>query len=373
MLFEWIIIGLSHFHRDNPIEGHDFLRFIDTVRIRDKLEHLRIASSIGVLGSLTTLRLYDIILSEHKLYGLEHIQSTIETIDLSYCDIIDYAVGEFLASCPKLKSLRINWVDFKSATTKTSLFQHTYPMLEYFEYTSPEELTQLVSFLELNPSIKCLRIEARDLREIPLQISTSTAQADCLYIDTYRWLTDANAVLHQLKTLHANGFYKKLRLSIAQSPNGFDSELIVRAMISFSPLEVLSTYEFITNGMSQLTQLKELYLWSLDCDVSLETMALNLVNLERLRIDGTVSQLMSFLRHSKCLKFVIFGDKNCFFYALNLYNLNEARRISGMKRKVRIGVYEDKYLATKWKEKNVNYDLVEISRKETMRKYFHYE
>lgn len=144
-------------------------------------------------------------------------------------------------------------------------------------------------------------------------------------------------------------------------------------MISFRPLEVLSTYEFITNGMSQLTQLKELYLWSLDCDVSLETMALNLGNLERLRIDGTVSQLMSFLRHSKRLKFVIFGDKNGFFYALNLYNLNEARRISGMKRKVRIGVYEDKYLATKWKEKNVNYDLVEISRKETMRKYFHYE
>lgn len=36
--------------------------------------------------------------------------------------------------------------------------------------------------------------------------------------------------------------------------------------------------------------------------------------------------------------------------------------MGGMQLKVRISVFENQYLATKWNEKNVEYDLVEISR-----------
>lgn len=63
----------------------------------------------------------------------------------------------------------------------------------------------------------------------------------------------------------------------------------------------------------------------------------------------------------------IFGKRHD--NALNLFNLNGVRRIEGM-RKVLIGVPENVYLLKKWKAKNVNYDLVEITRLETIRAHF---
>lgn len=50
--------------------------------------------------------------------------------------------------------------------------------------------------------------------------------------------------------------------------------------------------------------------------------------------------------------------------ALNVFNLNEVRQIGEMKRQIKI--------ATKLKAKNVNYDLIEISRTETIREQFDY-
>ena len=57
---------------------------------------------------------------------------------------------------------------------------------------------------------------------------------------------------------------------------------------------------------------------------------------------------------------------------LNLSHLNQTRKSSGSYRKVRVGVYEEQYLTTMWKMKNMKFDLIEITRTETIRKYFDY-
>lgn len=192
----------------HQVERDDFLRFIDTIKIKNELEHLRNPSRMNLLRSLTTLRLYHISLNEHKLHGFENIQTKIETVRLNACTIDDNSVGEFLASCSKLKCLRLSHVNFKSEMAKVSLFQRTYTMLNHFKLTNNErKAPELTSFLKRNPSIKHLQVAANALREILLE--NFTIQLDYLDIANLR-ADDVKNVLNRLKKLHANKFFKKI-------------------------------------------------------------------------------------------------------------------------------------------------------------------
>lgn len=143
-------------------------------------------------------------------------------------------------------------------------------------------------------------------------------------------------------------------------------------MKSFSSLEVLFSFSFPAN-VCRLTNLKELQLSAYKTDENdLKPIAMNLINLERLSIEGTIDQLLSFLRHSRTLKLAILDDRRTPSNALNVLTMNEVRRIGGMKSKVRIGVSEKQYLATKWKWNCLSHNLVEIIRVETIREYFDY-
>lgn len=131
---------------------------------------------------------------------------------------------------------------------------------------------QLMSFLKRNSSIRCLRIADENLRRIPFD--TQTIQLDYLNVNILK-ATDTTDLLSRLKTLNANGFFQKLRLSIKFLPDDFDSELFVQELVSFRALEVLYTIHFYTNASCQLTQLKELHVMYLHNDVNLDAMARN--------------------------------------------------------------------------------------------------
>ena len=175
-----------------------------------------------------------------------------------------------------------------------------------------------------------------------------------------------------MQTLYANGFFKSLHLAIVSLPYDFDFTMLIQQMISFNALEILDACTFYSAAMSQLIQLKELHFFGFGTDVDFEQIAQNLINLEQLHIRCTIDQLMPFLRHSTKLKFITFYDCYEKYDALNVSNLNQVRRTGGMQRKIQIGVNQEQYLATKWKENNGNGDLVEITRAETIHKYFHF-
>lgn len=251
---------------------------------------------------------------------------------------------------------------------KSGLFQRTFPMLENFEYTGCDILAPVTSFLGNNPTIKHLRIDTEDLMEIPL--NASTGQLNCLSIEI---TISVEGFVERLKTLHANGFYETLHIILKKDgiSGDFDFEAFINEMISISGLKVLVIDRFTTN-LCQLTQLKELQLFDLDDTTDLTTIALNLINLERLWMVGTVNQLIPFLCHSKKLKKVILDDRKTRSDALNLLDLNQMRQKGEMHRKVQIGAFEDLYLETKWKSMNVTYDLIEITRAETIHEHFYY-
>lgn len=327
--------------------------------------------SIGLLASLTTLRLQNISLNEYQLRGLGNIKINIETIELIECSIDDSSVGEFFASCPKLKSLRIGHINFKSSEVMASLFQRIYPMLEYFHCHSNKsgEINQLIPFLERNQSINCLRIEAPDFLKLPL--TSTTIQLDYLNIDLWNTKDTNNELPNRLKMLNVNGFFSKLRLSVDDQNHYFNYERFFGEMISLSALEVLKSRYFYMHSMRHLTQLKELNLHCVNVHFDWKASAMSLINLERLRVSGSIIQLLPFLRHSKNLRYVIFGKLVRIIEGLNLCDLNNERKLSEVKRKILLGLHEDQYLNIKWNENDGNYDLIEITRAEMIRKHFY--
>lgn len=343
------------------LERDDFLRFVDTLLFYYRMEDLRRYSSENVLGSLTTLQLYNVVLNENESHGCENALKNIATILLADCTIGDNFANEFLKACPKLKSLQMRGVNFK----QLGLFRHKYPGLEHFEITFYIGTVPLASFLEQNPGIKSLQIRGKDLEQISLD--TSTIRLDCLNIYTDISERGAVKLANRLKTAHERGHYKRLHLHV-QISGITEFETFITAMRSFSPFEAFDTGIF-TRNICRLIHLKELHIsiYS-NRETGLEAIAKNLINLERLWIWGTVDCLLPFFRCSKKLGMVI--NNNNSKSALNLFNLNELRQMGGMHSKILIGVSEDIYLETKWKAKNVNYNLVEITRAETIREHF---
>lgn len=359
-------LGPSFYIADTLIqfERGDFLHFIDTVCVCGRLENLEWYLRADLLGSLTTLRLYLVTFNGNDAHG--NMLNNIECLELDECYFYGNSIDQLVVSCPKLKCLQIHAVEFDFDLAENRFFERTYPMLEHFQYTDCAELARLPSFLERNPSIKRLCIGNNCLRHI--FVDAVTIQLKCLNIEIDSMENESSALANKLKTLHSNDFYKTLHLSISDGANDENYEMFLNEMTSFSALQILCTFKFHQN-ICHLTGLKELHLRKLDRQTDLETIAINVRNLERLWIEGSVYQFTSFLRNSNTLKLAILDDNNA---ALNLFHLNRVRQMGGIQQKVRIGVFEWQYLATKWTEQYGNYELIEITRAETIREHFDY-
>lgn len=301
-----------YFYENNwliELECDDFLRFVNFVEISRNFEHLQDYANKGLLVSLTKLCLFDIDLNKNVLLGLANIRNN-------------------------MKHLQMYALDFNFDTSKNSFFDRTYPMLSDFIYFSYIEMSSsFKSFLERNPTIKRLHIKYEDLQKIPF--NTSTLRLDCLTISTTETIDNGGEWANQLKALHANGYYNTLHIldNVISGSNEFG--LFLNEMTSFSAFEVLYTCRFHTN-ICRLTQLKELHILELNRQTGfdLEAVAKNLINLERLWIECTVGEILSFLRYSKKLRMVVWENGTIPANALNLFHLNEMRRTGGMQRKV---------------------------------------
>lgn len=358
------------------LERDDFVRFIDTVRVSRDFQYLQRFSNKNLLRSLTTLCLDSVDINQNEIHGLTNVLNNIETIEI--WDAKDNAMGQFLVSCPKLKCLRIGMLNFYSNSAENSIFQHVYPMLTDFQCnnfkgTSSETIT---SFLDRNSGIKNLRIRFEDLNKIHFE--ETRIRLESLSIDVYTTDIDATAFANRLKELHANGYFKTLR--ICETNSDYDDEIFINAMASFSALEALHIGELKAN-VCHLIHLKELHIQCtvtdfdnmIDCIPHFEVIAKTLINLERLWINCTIRGFLPFLRYSKKLKLAIWNnnDDGIDVDTLNLFDLNEERRMSGIKRKIQIGFFEGMYLAMKRKTKDEDdYELVKITRAETIFEQF---
>lgn len=170
-----------------------------------------------------------------------------------------------------------------------------------------------------------------------------------------------------LQELHDQGFYQTLHLTIIYADEECDYREFINEMAKLKTLEGLTINQDF--DLSHLIHLKKLCIWGEYYATNMETLATNLIHLEKLFIyKATTDDILPFFRHSKRLNtvkvFKIYGPllKDG---ALNLYAMNVERNKLQTARKVFVCVDETIYLASKKKRMNLNLSRVEIARGES--------
>lgn len=346
-------------------EQTEFLRFIDTLNIYGQLYDDFNPFPNAMFGSLCKLNLCFVDLRENQIRGLQTALNTVETIELHSCAIFDGFFDKFFRYCPKLKCLRMNRVVFKSPTASNALFSQACCTLQYFQYTSTNQMSNkncgLKKFLNQNPNIKYLEIDAEDLCLNRYSFVGLNTKLDYLAIKVRLDEISAVSFANLLKSLHQFGFYKKFHLTVESLPNIFEYQEFINEMISFDAFEKLYSIQYVS--LPPLTQLKELYIPGICFADDMETLSINLTQLERLHMVGArVDFILPFLRHSKTLKTIsMLSDLDD---ALNVFALNQERE--KVEQRVIIGVSENVYLATKRNFGELNRRFVRVVRQESI-------
>lgn len=361
------------------LERQDFLHYVDTVQINGEMEDLQKFPYMDLCSSLTTLQLCFFCPTEQDAAGLGNIANDkIECIELYRCTVDCKLYEHLLKKCSKLKHLRIDNSYFEPTCGGiNSIFRHPYPALERIQYTRSSEAPELDIFLVQNAGVKTIQIDADDFWTCRKSLDASNCgrRIDCLSIEIESMGMASSEFVKLLKTFYERGFYKKLHLSLYWLSADFDYQPFFNEIPSLGALQIFYTHIFNTN-IAQLTQLSELHLMELDDKIDLKPLALNLIKLERLWIEGTAAHLLPFVCHSKELKTVIMElkDQNvpndsCF----DLVALDQERAKLQPTKKVLIGVAENVYLALKWKLGKQNLHLIEFARKETVCEHFDFK
>lgn len=360
----------------------DFLRFIDTVEINGQAEDLLQFPHVNSYNSITSLQLCFFTPTEEDAPGFASISnSNIECIELYRCCFECDPYENFLKNCPKLRHLRIDKTYFDPISGGPQrIFGQKFPALQRLQYTrtdSEPEPPELGRFLELNPNVKCLQLDSDDFwsnRALLETLKTQDRQKhslDCLVIEMESTEMATVEFADLLKAFYGHGFYKKLHLAIYWVEEDFDYQPFYNGIKSLHAFEVLYTQIF-NEDIVHLVDLRELHLMELDEKVDLTPLAVNLVKIERLWIEGTENQLVAFLRHSKMLKTVVFElkDKNS---GMDLITMNCERAKLQPTGKISIGIDENPYLTTKWRVKDAELEWIDLARKETVCELFEFQ
>lgn len=354
----------------SSVIGNDLCNFMTKVMVYGDLEH---SLNSDTYSSLRTLVLRNIELSDIQIDHIKDVLSVVEKVDLRKCVINGDFFVKFYKNCPRLKQLILDELNFEPHTALDSFFVRQYPTLQQLEYIftgfDPKN-NELKTFLEKNSNIKQFGIDMHRLWVNKDSLLSSNVHLDCLSIhSTHEWLTPIPAapMVELLQRLHDRGFYKTLHFTIIYADEECDYRELINEMAKLSALEGLTINQDI--DLSHLIHLKKLCIWGEYFATNMETLAKNLMKLEKLFIyKATTDDILPFFRHSKRLNtvkvFKIYGPL-LRDGALNLYALNLERNKLQTARKVFVCVDEALYLATKKKRMNLNLNRVDIARGES--------
>lgn len=255
----------------------------------------------------------------------------------------------------KMKCLRLNVTPLS-----VDWFRQEFPQLECVELLYENSLA-LKKFLEINPSIRFLKIKSKFLIKYGDSLKTLNRKLDELCIENWDSirLDSFNALLVDL---HQREFYKRLNmelLHVNQISANLLSNLPVEK-IGFATMDKNIVWPLMVN----LKQLK----FSPNENSGLEALIKSAVNLERIEIwRATFDDIQMMMRSLPNLKEIVVND-HCFEYnkALDISALNQTREKLNGASKVHIYHIESVYLETKWMIGQRKFNLVEIRRIESL-------
>lgn len=212
---------------------------------------------------------------------------------------------------------------------------------------------KMTRFLELNPGVKELGLDSRDLLKCCDVFHASNIQLDRLIIQNKGNGNCQHSITEWLLKLHELGFYKALHLILPSTSifSSFNTFIDLKNPTASGHLERLNITELSAGFLPTDTAV---YL------------AKCLVNLERLNVrEIKAMDLLPFLRHTKNLKVVTTNRCSIFYGKVNLLTLDEERQRLDGACKVRIYVDEFSYLDMKWTAKYLNLRKMVIKRIES--------
>lgn len=344
--------------------GADFFPYISKLCILKRSELDTILNG-ETFCSLKTLIFMSVKLDETHFDYTRNVLNKIEDIQIEHCDISVGIFKKLAAACPKLKSLRVEYGNTDMANITKSLFAQHYPTLEHMKYkpnSSDMQVDELKSFLEKHTELTDFECNLPFLWPHRHSLCQTNVQLNLFIIDFTRTCNiQSDQFVDFLKTLHVRGFYKALQLSMDRiTDNVFEHS--TNAIFALPAFEILDINTDSTFNLTRLTNLKELHVYNL-ISTDMDALAKSLTRIERLSFGNvSINDLLPFICKSKRLKSIHIDHLRDNGNGLDLFALNEKRETLTNARQVTICVREEDYLATKWRTRNLNLNLVRISR-----------
>lgn len=301
-------------------------------------------------------------LSQAQMGRMKEIFDRVEVLKISACEIEGDFHANILALCPNLRRLSVGSYTGEIGDDSNWLLQ-TYPKLDFFELQPLDyrAISELKTFLELNPTIRKLRISAQCLwknRHSLLKAKVTLDDLEIVEIDI-----ESDNFLHLLNELREQNFYQRLSVSWWY----FDQEAANRLTI-LKALVTLYAFnsEHIHLDLPVLANIEELYFYKCN-ETNLVDLAKDLTKLKRIVLTiATFDDIRMLMGRNRSLqKLKVEKIENGTHFSNNILNLaalNAEREKLGVAQKVQIYVNEEIYLATKWSIKLEEFRLVGIKR-----------
>lgn len=366
-------------HSFNRVFRADFCQYFSksTIFLNDHLDQF---VDVDTYSSLKTIIFKGRMLRATKISDLQNVLKNIEDIRIdNSCNIGDRHFKQLIKYCPKLKYLKMDLhypTELLNLTTKAMLSRYC-PALENLQYNAFSHNlrgiihNELKPFLEKHTKLKHFGCNALFLWANRDSLMKTNIQLDSLTVNFDNFFAEYNFELFkQFKdfviVLYERGFYKTLHSSCeTRIKNSITFKYFCNVIDTLPAIEMLNiSNSSMYDSLPRLTNLKELCMEC--CDSDSEFIAKNLISLERLTLkhDVEIQTILPFIRHSSKLKsikifhFPTYSGRPI----LDIFTLNEERKMLANACRVVIYVEEEIYLRMKWKSDNLSLSHIRIKR-----------
>lgn len=325
------------------------------------------------LNKLCHIKFYYTRLTEPTLISFSEMLKTVTFLEIFNCDIQADFHEFVLTFCPKIQRISVAWETnnrLESAVivgTSNDWLRQKYPTLDHFELDKKHlYFGALTAFLELNPNIRNLSINARLLKQNERSLRNLRIKLDNLAILDRNNSTDAE-FQQLLKRLHERGFYKRLKYYFTLPQQ---NQIDLLGPLNVVKFAIFNRYVSYVVNISALTHLEELRVPIVNVIAQWSELPAKLTHLQRIQIDSsTFGEILPFIREAqqlKQIKIVYFGQSFPESDVIDLVTLNKEREKLDGAQKVTIYVDDKIYVATKWAFKETDFNLVRLQRHESV-------
>ncbi|KAG4067309.1 hypothetical protein HA402_000300 [Bradysia odoriphaga] len=291
-------------HKDNEyFDVGYFIPFFDRMYIFDNTprrgfvleEFIDRQSEFHQLNSLIICAHFNTI----KIDRLAEILTKIEHLQFESCDINENSLVKLLSLTPNIKRLYVR----NERNIGNSWLTRTYLKLEHFEIIS-NEVVPITTFLALNPNVKKLGIDLKNLWENRHSISAAKIKLDILAIFLTHDYVRRVPCFELLNDYSQIGMFNRLYLkwnSFREFDQNVVDKLAILSALHRLHLRFWSSYDYVT--LSSLSTLEDFSFPNSRYIIDIETVAATFENLKFIHFGiSNTSHLKLFIGGNSKLK-----------------------------------------------------------------------